>query len=58
MVALWRYFAEPKGRCTASMPQLNRLRLVRQGIDRTALVIHNKKAPNGAFVLMKGFIVV
>tara|TARA_A100001388_G_scaffold270940_1_gene249056 strand:- start:404 stop:580 length:177 start_codon:yes stop_codon:yes gene_type:complete len=23
MIALWRYFAEPKGRCTASEPTLS-----------------------------------
>jgi len=43
MVALWRYFAEPKGRFTAVKPT-QALEVARRGLTRTALVIHNKKA--------------
>jgi len=47
MVALWRSYAKPKGRCTAVMPK-QALEVARRGMTRTALVIHNKKAPDGA----------
>jgi len=35
MVALWRYFAEPKGRCTAGKPK-QALEVARRGLPRTA----------------------